>query len=119
MITSLLLVALLQLPLVKNPSGIIFTCSTDHDTVTGYEVDIVRTVDNVDVAIQTINIGKPAKDAVGDCTAMLNVQPIAFGIYVFKARAIAGTVKSSDSLPSDSWERAPGAPGKPRPGGER
>ena len=115
MFELLLSVVLLQTPIVKNPSGLIFTASADHDLITRYDVDIVRKSDNV--VVQTINAGKPAKDAAGDVTISLNVQPVAFNVYYFVARAVAGTSVSPNSTPSPDWERAPGAPSKLRVGG--
>jgi hypothetical protein len=47
----------------------------------------------------------------------VNVMPVAMGEYTFVVRALAGTISSEPSLPSDVWRRAPGQPGKPRAGG--
>lgn len=98
--------------LVKNPTAITFT-SVDHThaEVTGYEVDIVR----AGVVVQTLNVAKSATTVLpnGDIRVAVNVQPISFGTYTFVARTVAGAVKSVNSTPSDTWERAPGAPSKP------
>lgn len=101
---------------VQNPRRVIFTASEDHDQLTAYEIDIVRVSDGV--VMQTISAGLPAPDGNGDVTVGLNVQPIAFGTYVVRVRAVAGTNKSVDSEPSNLWERVPGPPGKPSVGGE-
>jgi hypothetical protein len=103
---------LLQAP-VKNPRAVIFTC-VDHATDTGHEVDIINAQG---VVVQTINGGDPLADANGDVTVEFNVQPITFGAYTVRVRAVAGAIKSADSLPSDVWERVPGQPGKPKVGG--
>lgn len=95
--------------MVKNPSAVTFTCP-DHDQDTAHEIDIV---DSNGVVVQTIIGGDPAPNADGSVTIPINVQPIKFGTYTFIVRATAGGVKSPDSPPSDPWERAPGAPGKP------
>lgn len=102
---------------IKNPTAIAFT-SADHDNpaVTGYEVDIITTTATPTV-VQTIAIAKASttKLATGEIKVTLNVQPIAFGSYRFVARTVAGTLKSDNSVPSDTWDRAPGAPSKPTP----
>ena len=98
----------------RNPTAIAFT-SVDHDlaAVTGYEVDIVRSSDNV--TVQTLNVAKSTttKLPTGEIRVTLNVQPIAFGQYRVVVRTVAGTLESDNSLPSDMWERVPGAPSKP------
>ena len=113
---ELLLLLTLQTTLVKNPSALVFTASVDHDVITAYEVDFVRVSDNV--VVQTINAGKPPKDAAGDITVSLNVHPVTFGVYLFRARAVAGALKSADSDPSPQWERAPGKPANLRVPGD-
>lgn len=99
---------------VKNPRAVIFTC-VDHAQDTGHEIDIL---DSKGVVIQTIQGGDPAADANGDVTIAINVQPVTFGSYTIKVRAVAGALKSVDSAPSVVWERVPGQPGQPRVGGE-
>lgn len=101
-----------QTPPVRNPTGAQFT-SPDHATVTGYEIDIIRVADNS--LVQTITIAKSATTvlATGEISVTLNVQPIAFGEYRCVARAVAGTMKSDNSTPSDIWNRVPGPPSKP------
>lgn len=94
----------------KNPTAVIFTCP-DHATDTGHEVDIVSASGTV---MQTIAGGDPPADASGDVRITLNVQPIAFGEYFIRIRAIVGAMKSDDSTPSPIWQRVPGRPGGPR-----
>lgn len=94
-------------PAVKNPSVIAFDC-VDHAQDTQHEVDIIRASDNA--VVQTLLIGDPAPNAQGVIEANVNVQPVAFGQYRFVVRAVAGTAKSDNSLPSAIWERAPGRP---------
>ena len=101
--------AFAQVPPVKNPSGVSFT-SPDHATVTGYEVDVI---DGSGAVVQTIVTGKGTQAADGTVTLSLNLQPITFGVYTLKVRAVAGSVKSIDSAASDPWERVPGPPSKP------
>lgn len=105
---------LAQIPPVKNPTAVSFT-SVDHANaaVTGYEVDIV--VNSTNAVLQTIAVAKSATTVLtnGDIRIGLNVQPIAFGTYRIVVRTIAGTVRSSDSVSSDPFERSPGAPSKP------
>lgn len=102
---------------VRNPTQVEFT-SADHANaaVTGYELDIVRKSDNV--VIQTLDLGKPASVGTGTdghplVRTTINVQPINFGLYYSLARTVAGVVESSNSLPSNDWERVPGAPSRP------
>jgi len=96
-------------PVVKNPTLVTFTCA-DHDRDTQHELDII----NVDGAVvQTLLIGDPPADADGVVHATINVQPVAFGSYTVKVRAVAGDLKSDDSVASAVWQRVPGAPSKP------
>lgn len=98
----------------RNPTAIAFT-SEDHDNpeLTGYEVDFVRNVDQV--VVQTVVVPKASSTrlSTGEIGVTVNVQPTAFGTYTFTVRAVAGAVKSGTSLPSEVWQRAPGAPGRP------
>ncbi len=111
-------VAHAQVPAVKNPVGLAFTSSDHNNTaVTGYEIDIVRPDGTV---AQTLTIAKSATTVVaGEVVVALSVQPIAFGSYTFRARTVAsvpvnGSLVSVNSVPSDSWDRVPGAPSKPK-----
>lgn len=97
--------------IIRNPNAIIFTCSEDHALHTAHEVDLV---DEGGKVVQTITFGTVAPDANGEVTFRVNVQPVAFGRYVGRVRAVAGTIKSDVSETSNLWERAPGQPGKPR-----
>lgn len=97
---------------VRNPSGIAFLCP-DHDRDDQHEVDIVRESDGV--VVQTLLVGDPEALPGAEVVVSVNVQPIALGSYRFVVRAVAGAVKSDNSVPSDIWERAPGAPSKPEP----
>lgn len=111
---ALPLVAAAQTPAVpKNPTTLMFTPSTDDAQVTAYEVDIVQTSDGA--VIQTLSIPRESFQmlATGDLQTRVNVQPVKFGHYVVKVRAVATALKSEDSLPSNEWERVPGAPSRP------
>ena len=94
---------------IKNPRAVTFTCP-DHGRDDGHEVDIIN---SAGVVIQTLQGGDPPADASGVVTVVLNVQPIAFGSYTIVVRAVAGTAKSTNSVPSDVWERAVMQTGKP------
>lgn len=111
MIELLLTLTLLQVPAVKNPTAVTFQCSVDHDQASGYELDILRVSDGALMA--KLALGLPPKDAQGNCRAVINVMPYAFGVYQFRARTVAAGAFSYDSPVSDTWERAPGPPGKP------
>lgn len=114
LVLGCLLVAVGAEAQVKNPRAIAFTCP-DHATDTGHEVDVI---DAKGVVIQTIQGGDPALNAAGEVEIPLNLQPVAFGAYMFRVRATAGAVKSPDSVASEVWERTPGQPGKPVPKGD-
>lgn len=101
--------AFAQTPPVKNPSAVTFT-SSDHAAVTGYEVDVMSGA----TVLTTLVLGKGTQAPDGTVTLGLNVQPIAFGTYTLRIRAVASpTLKSANSPSSDAWERVPGAPSKP------
>src|SRR5688572_21878486 len=92
---------------VKNPSLIAFQCP-DHDRDDAHEIDIVRASDGA--VIQTLAGGDPPLTAQGEVEVAVNVQPVGFGQYRFVVRAVAGGLKSENSLPSAIWERGPGKP---------
>jgi hypothetical protein len=103
-----------QVPPVKNPVGIAFD-SPDHANaaVTGYMVEIVKTDGSV---LQTLQIQKSnttVRVSDGKVVVTINVQPITFGTYTFRAFTVAGTVFSVPSPLSDPWERVAGSPSKP------
>lgn len=111
-VALLLLVAVpafAQVPAVKNPTSVSFT-SPDHATLTGYEIDVINTSG---VVVGTILSGKGTQDAAGIVTLTYSIQNLATGTYTMRIRSVAGTAKSDDSLPSDPFVRAPGAPSKP------
>jgi hypothetical protein len=108
-IEALLAAALLQGATVKNPTMLEFECP-DHALDDQHEFDIVRVSDGA--VIQTLQLGDPAADATGLVRVSINVQPIAFGEYVGRVRAVAGTLKSGNSADSNRWERVPGAPSR-------
>jgi hypothetical protein len=99
-------------PTVGNPVAVEFEFS-DWQQAIGYEVDIA---DAATLATrQTMKF--PATSATaGTITIHLavNVMPTAMGIYVFIARGVMpGNMLTTNSEPSDPWERKPGPPGKP------
>jgi hypothetical protein len=99
--------AMLQAGTVKNPRTVEFTCQ-DHDRDDQHELDIIRVADGA--VIQTLQLGDPAVDTDGKVRTVINVQPIAFGEYKARVRAVVGTLKSDDSADSNTFERVPGAP---------
>lgn len=100
----------------QNITAVVFNPSADHDTIARYDIEIVKMTDGI--VIQTINGGKPAPDANNDIIITLNVQPITFARYVVRVRSVAVVdgqeIRGPQSEPSEVWERAPGAPSKPR-----
>lgn len=107
----LIAIALLQ-AVPSNPRAVVFQCP-DHAQDTAHELDIV---DSAGVVIQTIQGGDPPAAANGDVTIAINVQPIAFGVYTVRVRAVAGSLKSVDSDPA-TFARVPGKPTDVRLGG--
>jgi hypothetical protein len=95
---------------VKNPTTAEFDCP-DHDLDDNHELDIISVVGTNRVVIQTISLGDKPADADGKVRFALNLQPIAFGDYVARARAVAGAIKSDDSADSNLFQRVPGKPG--------
>jgi hypothetical protein len=116
MLVELVLAAFLQSAIVSNPRAVEFECA-DHGSDTGHEIDIL---DSANVVIQTIQGGDPAPIGIQNGLPLvrisINVQPIAFGNYTVKVRAVAGTLKSVDSLPA-SFTRVPGQPTNVKVGG--
>lgn len=111
MLGELTLALMLQLTApVKNPTKVLIVCP-DHDQDNEHEIDIIDTNGTV---VQTLLGGDPARDANGDVPFLINVQPVKFGIYTVKVRAVSVGLKGEDSLPSNLWERVPGAPGTPK-----
>lgn len=96
--------------IVRNPTIVKFQCP-DHAQDSGHEIDIVNATTGA--VVQTLSLGDPAPDAQGFIVFNVNVQPIAHGNYIVRARSISGAVKSPDSPDSDVWERSPGGPSKP------
>jgi hypothetical protein len=104
---TLLALSMLQAtPPVKNPTALGFICP-DHDLDDEHEIDIIRVSDGA--VVQTLLAGDPPV-VNGEVVVRLNVQPVAFGTYVFVVRAVGGGTKSPDSNRSDVWERVPGRP---------
>lgn len=119
MLETLLLLVAMQIPPVKNPRHVILMCDdsqnvtltcADAKQVTSYELDILRPDLTV---VQTLTVPAVPPDASNQIDLPVNVQPTAFGSYTFVARAVAGSIKTSNSPNSDPWERAPGPPSKP------
>jgi len=97
---------------VRNPRAVAFT-SADHDRVDRYEIDVVAPDGTV---LQTITVLRAETTVEGaEVVVRLNIQPIAWGAYTFVARAVAGTLRSENSVPSPVWERGPMQLGQPQP----
>ncbi len=93
---------------VKNPTLLTFT-SIDWATIDRHELDILTSSDNG--FVQTlVDIGPYTSQ---DISVGINVMPVAFGEYIFVARACIGTTCSVNSEPSNLWERVPGRPSRP------
>lgn len=99
-----------QTVVVRNPTKVMVSSCPDHDLDTGHQVDIL---DSTGVVVATLDAGDPAAAADGSVTFTISVQPIKFGAYRFVVRAMAGSVRGDDSVASEVWDRAPGAPAKP------
>jgi len=95
---------------LPNPTGAEWTCSADHAAVTSY--DIGWFLAGATSPVSTVDLGKPTGPTL--CTAVINVQPLAFAEYTAKVRAkITGTptLYSEWSDPSNLFQRVPGKPG--------
>lgn len=110
MLLDLMLAAVLQATPIVNPSVVSFDC-VDHAQDDQHEIVIIDT--SGALPPQTILAGDPPLNAAGKVEVMLNLQPVKFGSYRIIARAVAGAIKSADSVASDVWLRGPGAPSKP------
>lgn len=110
-LACLLLVPSLAMAQAKNPTKATFQPGPDAALVTGYELDIVNAAGTV---VQTMVFPAQPADANGEVTLTINVQPVAFGDYTAVVRNVVGSVKSANSLPSEMWQRVPGAPSKPK-----
>jgi len=110
MLTALLLAVTIQATPPVNPTVIAFTCP-DHAEDSQHEVDVVTEAGAV---LSTILVGDPPVNAAGEVEVTLSIQPIKFGRYTFKVRAVGpGGEKSASSDASEVWVRGPGKPGKP------
>ncbi|MGH2667509.1 MAG: hypothetical protein ACRDH5_00025 [bacterium] len=92
---------------VKNPRGVTWAGCPDHDRDDNHEVGIFDAASGA--SVQVLSVGDPALTD-GAYPALVNVQPIAFGRYVFRVRALVGALASDWSEPTEVWERAPGKP---------
>lgn len=106
----LFVASLAQAQTVKNPTKAIFT-SPDAATVTGYELDVINSAGAV---VQTLTFPAVPADGNGEVTLTVNMQPIAFGTYTCVVRAVYQAVKSDNSTASNTWDRVPGSPSKPK-----
>ena len=96
---------------VTNPTGVTFTASTDHATVTGYSLGFFAS--GATTPTQEVNLGKGTPDAQNTIAAAIDSKPLGFGTYTAKVRAVAGRLSSPWSDPSNPFSRVPGQPGVP------
>jgi hypothetical protein len=97
---------------IRNPSAATFTASPDHAQISSYTIGYF--LPGATDPVQTADLGKPTPDATQTCSVTLNVMPLTFGAaYVAKVKAVAGTVASDWSTPSNPFDRVPGPPSKP------
>jgi hypothetical protein len=107
--------AMAQVPAdVNNPTAAEMDCSTDHATIDGYELDILRPDGTVLQTLTFVGTSKPTPSATNKCRVSLNVQPIAFASgYSVRARSKAGTAYSDYAVSQNKFNRVPGRPGLP------
>ena len=87
---------------IPNPKTLTFT-SLDWSVVERHELEILLASDNS--VVQTLTDNGPYTSK--NITVNLNVQPVTFGTYVFRARACnTANGCSAWSLPSNLWDRA-------------
>jgi hypothetical protein len=97
---------------IKNPRGAEFEPSPDHAQITKYVIGFF--LPGATDPVQTQDLGKPTPNAQNIIAVTINVQPLTFGAaYTAKVQALAGTLASEWSLPSNPFDRAPGPPSKP------
>lgn len=96
---------------VTNPTGVMFTASADHATVTAYSLGFYAT--GATSPVQEVNLGKGTPDAQNVISASIDSKPLSFGTYTARVRAIAGTATSAWSPDSNPFSRTPLAPGAP------
>lgn len=100
---------------VDNPSGAVWTCSSDHAIIDGYSLDLLRPDGTVLQTLTFIGTSKPTPNASNDCQVAINVQPIAFASgYSARVKAVAGTASSAYTASLNRFNRVPGRPGGPR-----
>jgi hypothetical protein len=101
-----------QAQTLRNPSAATFTASPDHAQINSYTIGYF--LPGATDPVQTADLGKPTPDATQTCSVTLNVMPLGFGAaYIAKVKAVAGTVSSDWSTPSNPFDRVPGPPSKP------
>lgn len=96
---------------VTNPTGVAFTASADHATVTGYTLGFFAT--GATNPIQEVTLGKGTPDAQQVITAAIDSKPLGFGTYTARVRAVAGAQSSPWSGDSNPFSRVPLTPGVP------
>ncbi len=89
-----------------NPTTVCFIAPADHDSLTGYMLDIIDPLGNM---LQSIDMGKPAIDVNGWVMwEELNIMPKVYGRnYTSIVRAVVGAISSTPSLPSNAWDSLP------------
>ena len=96
---------------VTNPTGVTFTASADHATVTGYSLGFFAT--GATTPTQEVTLGKGTPDAQQTITAAIDSKPLGFGTYTARVRAVAGSLSSPWSADSNPFSRVPVTPGVP------
>jgi hypothetical protein len=100
---------LLALPVgaqtVTNPTGVTFTASVDHATLTKYVIGYFLSGATNPLQEADLPLGTP--DAQQIVTASINARPLGYGTYTAKVRAVAGAMTSDWSLPSNDFTRTP------------
>ena len=92
---------------VRNPTTVVLTVSSDHATVTRYELGFFQ-AGAID-PVQTSDLGTGAADANWNLQKPLPSYPIGV-IYIAKARAYANDLASDWSPSSDPFYRTPAPP---------
>lgn len=92
---------------VKNPTTVVFTVSTDHASITKYELGFFLA--GAAEPVQVADLGTAAPAADNTLSRPLPTFPLGV-TYVARVRAYAGTITSDWSAESNPFYRSPAAP---------
>ena len=105
LLLTCLCVSNVEAQMVRNPNIVEIGVSIDHDTLDGYECDIISQSDGQIIA--TLDLGMlPDSDGDGLVEFQIKVQPIRFGTYMGECRGYVSGVLSDNTADPDPWENS-------------